>query len=196
MSLRGRLDMKSKLSTSVLFAAALALVGSVQPASADLITVDFTVHGPFSCGVCNPGQTPFGMSLTTDISGVIVFDSTKTGASAYNSINYTTGTYSWEPSDLQGGAVGVSFAGDTVTSFVMDFDDVGSANWVQYNSTHFQYDVAIQDSLGNGVACSGCVSVTSQSVTVPGPIAGAGLPGPIFAGGGLLGWWRRRQKIA
>ena len=42
----------------------------------------------------------------------------------------------------------------------------------------------------------GTTTLSPVGAPVPGPIAGAGIPGLVASCGGILGWWRRRRKKA
>jgi hypothetical protein len=47
---------------------------------------------------------------------------------------------------------------------------------------------------GGGAVGQPIIEFIGDPVTVPGPIAGAGLSGLLLAGGGLFVWWRRRHS--
>src|SRR5215813_8808660 len=200
--------MKSKLSAAL---AAAGCVLAVSPANAisvtinpgattssvpgavlfdDFDTVQNTAIGTITGGLLNGG----GLIGTPPATGNFLEVDSVDGTTPIATVTFTNPVsyagFAWGTSDTSN-EVDVYDGSTLLGSF---FGNISFNRFTIYFDIHADPGEAITSLVFSSNCCFDSDNFSAiPASSVPGPIAGAGLSGLILAGGGLLGWWRRRR---
>jgi len=184
--------MKLRLSAAVTAGCALLAFGAEAAKADTIFDISGTVSPAFGPATCSPTCTLSGTIAINGGGAVTAEDVLVTGESpsvgAFTHLVQVfapgNGSLTVQLGDGAGDFMFLNFPGSEIGTT----GSLGSLG----NFTGGLISVGIETPSGASQWNNNSVSLTPAAV--PGPLAGAGLPGLIAVCGGLLAWWRRKRK--
>lgn len=178
---------------SLVLAAALVTGSLVSPASATSITWDVS-HLTFTSGPTLSGSFTVETTGAIDSWDITVTEGPQTTVFK-NGLNGGTAT---EAGSINHGVSFTDVTGESLLLIASQLTMFDTASLPQLPiitacPSGTACDVSVLDVFGHAVQFDDGSYLSAPSA-VPGPVVGAGLPGLIVAGVGMLGWRRRKRK--